>query len=242
MSKWNFKNLLFVDSDNPTPQTVEQKPQTTVSAVQINNPTIVQTNNPTIVQTNNVPLSSFSKDGKVVGNIDSDIMSKLCVILDEANIEGPDYQELKSGADQMAIAGIADPGARMIAAFIGLKVGYPSLTKKHVLDSIDFYVQTIENERQVGLEQLALKRKTNVEDKKTSIQGSVNAIADMKKQIEELQKQINTMTTSINTTNNEIILASRECDQKEADFNRTIDEIINILRTDKQQIITVLPE
>lgn len=225
-----FKNLFFVDSEPQQPPVAEQQKVTTQTVANQPLPNQPQ-------QQQNVVDTS-----KIVGTVNPDFMEKLCVTLDSENIQGMDYQELKLSADKMEAAGITDENMRLNAAYIGLKAAEPTLTKSHILDSIDYYVNIIEREKTIGLEQLSEKRKTSVDDRRTSIQATIDEIAKMNEQIEELKKKVIEKTQTINTTNNEILTAKRECDQKEADFLYTISVIVDKLKSDKERLETILTD
>lgn len=238
MALKTFKNLFFVDADNQ--QTNKQPPvaeQQKPTAQPVVNQPLLSVSLPNQPQQQNVVDTS-----KIVGTVNPDFMEKLCATLDSENIQGMDYQELKLSADKMEAAGITDENMRLNAAYIGLKAAEPTLTKTHILDSIDYYVNIIEREKTIGLEQLSEKRKTSVDDRRVSIQTTIDEIAKMNEQIEELKKKVIEKTQTINTTNNEILTAKRECDQKEADFLYTISVIVDKLKSDKERLETILTD
>lgn len=205
----------------PTPQPVVQ-PQPVVS---VQSP--VATN--TLIQ----PVQG---NGQVVGQVDSNILENLCMVLDEKNLPGPDYLELKSAAnDAVMQKAIPDETARFTCAYISMKVNAPHLNKEVIIGSIDKYVEYLEAERQNGLDELAVKWKEEVDDKEALVDAA-------QKELLELQEALNAKIKFISETTAEITTSKNQCNVSKANFNATVDYVINNLNTDRTKLSEILKD
>lgn len=205
----------------PTPQPVVQ-PQPVVS---VQSP--VATN--TLIQ----PVQG---NGQVVGQVDSNILENLCMVLDEKNLPGPDYLELKSAAnDAVMQKAIPDETARFTCAYISMKVNAPHLNKEVIIGSIDKYVEYLEAERQNGLDELAIKWKEEVDDKEALVDAA-------QKELLELQEALNAKIKFISETTAEITTSKNQCNVSKANFNATVDYVINNLNTDRTKLSEILKD
>lgn len=220
-----FTKLFFVEE--PSLQQESDNKKTSTSEVKSSTPVM------------NLNANTFNST-KIEGNVNPKILAVLSETLEKANIEGPDYQELKSGADKMEKAGISDENARYIAAYIGLKAGYPSLTKEHIIKSIDYYIEVVNKEKEAGLAELAEKKKNSVDNKKEEIQKIEETINNLKNEIEQCKKRVEEETNKITKYRNEVLASKIECEQNEADFNATIEVVINKLKSDKEKFNLIL--
>ena len=184
--------------------------------------------------------SSNENNPEIVGSVNPKILSVLSETLEKSNIEGPDYQELKLGADKMEKAGISDENARYIAAYIGLKAGYPNLSKDKILQSIDYYIEVVNKEKESGLQELLQVKKTTVDDKQIEVKKMEEKISSLNEEINKLKNKILDETSKITKYRNEIISSKRECEQNEANFNATINFVLKSLKNDKEKLSLIL--
>lgn len=196
---------------------------------------------------NKKPVSSGSKTSEtfsvglttpqpkiIEGQVDDELLQKLCQVMEDGNLPGPDYLELKNVAnnDEMKRA-MPNEMQRLTVAFITMKSSSSDLTKERVLTSIDEYIRMMENERKIGHEQLQ-----NIWNDK--VESPRKVVAETEKEVIELQKKLQELVSFIQTKNNEIATAINECNIKKADFDTTVDFLVNNLKEDKTKLANVL--
>ena len=170
----------------------------------------------------------------IEGQVDDELLQKLCQVMEDGNLPGPDYLELKNVAnnDEMKRA-MPNETQRLTVAFITMKSSSSDMTKERVLSSIDEYIRMMENERKTGHEQLQ-----NIWNDKVETPRKV--VAETEKEVIELQKKLQELVSFIQTKNNEIATAINECNIKKADFDTTVDFLVNNLKEDKTKLTNVL--
>lgn len=184
----------------------------------------------------NTLIQPVQGNGQVVGQVDSNILENLCMVLDEKNLPGPDYLELKSAAnDAVMQKAIPDETARFTCAYISMKVNAPHLNKEVIIGSIDKYVEYLEAERQNGLDELAVKWKEEVDDKEALVDAA-------QKELLELQEALNAKIKFISETTAEITTSKNQCNVSKANFNATVDYVINNLNTDRTKLSEILKD
>ena len=170
----------------------------------------------------------------IEGQVDDNLLQKLCQVMEDSNLPGPDYLELKNVANNDDMKRVMpDEAQRMMMAFITMKSSNAELTKERVLTSIDEYIKMMEHERTVGHEQLQLIWNQNVESQK-------ELVANTEKRIAELQQELQECLTFVQTKNNEIAAASNECNINKANFNATVDFLVKNLTDDKTKLNLIL--
>jgi len=184
--------------------------------------------------TTNTLIHPVRENGQVVGQVDSNILENLYMVLDEKNLPGPDYLELKSAAnDAVMQKAIPDETARFTASYISMKVNAPHLNKEVIIGSIDKYIEYLEAERQNGLNELAIKWKEEVDDKEALVDAA-------QKEVLELQEALNAKIKFISETTAEITTSKNQCNVSKANFNATVDYVINNLKTDRTKLSEIL--
>lgn len=204
-------------------------PSTTVNNATQEAPTVNQTVPPAPI------FSTTTSTPKTIeGQVDDELLQKLCQVMEESNLPGPDYLELKNVAnnDEMKKA-MPNETQRLNVAFITMKSSSPDMTKERVLSSIDTYIQMMENERKAGHEQLDLIWQERVESQRS-------AVIEAEAEIANIQKKLQELVQFVQTKNNEIAAASNECNINKANFDATVDFLVNNLTEDKAKLINVL--
>ena len=170
----------------------------------------------------------------IEGQVDDELLQKLCQVMEDGNLPGPDYLELKNVAnnDEMKRA-MPNETQRLTVAFITMKSSSSDMTKERVLSSIDEYIKMMENERKTGHEQLQNIWNDKVETPR-------KLVAETEKEVIELQKKLQELVSFIQTKNNEIASAINECNIRKADFDTTVDFLVNNLKEDKTKLANVL--
>jgi hypothetical protein len=154
--------------------------------------------------------------------------------MEDSNLPGPDYLELKNVAnnDEMKRA-MPDESQRLMVAFITMKSGNPEMSKTRVISSIDEYIGMMEAERATGHQQLQTIWNEQVEAKKT-------LVAEAEKRIAELQQELQERVQFVQAKNNEIAAASNECNINKANFDATVDFLVKNLSDDKAKLNLIL--
>ena len=170
----------------------------------------------------------------IEGMVDDELLQKLCQAMEDSNLPGPDYLELKNVAnnDDMKRA-MPDESQRLMVAFITMKSGNPEMTKERVITSIDEYIKMMESERTVGHQQLQTIWDEQVEAKKT-------LVTDAEKRIAELQAELQERLQFVQTMNNEIADASNKCNINKANFDATVNFLVKNLTDDKAKLNLIL--
>jgi uncharacterized protein YqfA (UPF0365 family) len=207
----------------------DEVPSTTVNNATQEVPTVNQTVPPAPI------FSTTTSTPKTIeGQVDDELLQKLCQVMEESNLPGPDYLELKNVAnnDEMKKA-MPNETQRLNVAFITMKSSSPDMTKERVLSSIETYIQMMENERKAGHEQLDKIWQERVESQRSAV-----SVAEA--EIVKLQKELQELAQFVQNKNNEIAQASNECNINKANFDATVDFLVNNLTEDKAKLINIL--
>jgi len=224
MSKNNwFRNLIF---ENAKPAEDEKKEQSQPGTVANKPPS------PPPVFENIQKEQTINNHITISGKIDQTLLNKLCAALDEQTVEGIDYLKFKKSVDSLKDFQ-PEENIRFMTAFVTLKATNPTLSKGYLMQTIDKYVELMEKERQVGLNQLKALRTKDVDKKEQEITEAIKKVEKMKEEIQQLTRFIS--ETEIETTDKK-----NEFTMREADFNVTVDKIVNQLKNDKEKINTII--
>jgi uncharacterized protein YqfA (UPF0365 family) len=207
----------------------DEVPSTTVNNATQEVPTVNQAVPPAPI------FSTTTSTPKTIeGQVDDELLQKLCQVMEESNLPGPDYLELKNVAnnDEMKKA-MPNETQRLNVAFITMKSSSPDMTKERVLSSIETYIQMMENERKAGHEQLDKIWQERVESQRSAV-----SVAEA--EIVKLQKELQELAQFVQNKNNEIAQASNECNINKANFDATVDFLVNNLTEDKAKLINIL--
>ena len=188
-------------------------------------------------QTTSQPMftvTSAPASNVIEGQVNDELLQKLCQVMEDSNLPGPDYLELKNVAnnDEMKKA-MPNEIQRLSVAFITMKSSTPEMTRERVLNSIDSYVEMMEKERQTGHAQLEAIWQERVETQKA-------AVVEADKQIVEMQKKLGELVSFVQNKTNEIAAATNECNINKANFDATVDFLVKNLADDKAKLTNVL--
>lgn len=203
---------------------------------------------PTVVETNTkqdvVPLQQTAQPMFTVtatptthvieGQVNDELLQKLCQAMEDSNLPGPDYLELKNVAnnDEMKKA-MPNEIQRLTVAFITMKSSTPEMTRDRVLNSIESYIQMMENERKTGHAQLETIWQERVESQR-------QAVTEAEERIVKLQKELGELVSFVQNKTNEIAAATNECNINKANFDATVDFLVKNLADDKAKLTNVL--
>lgn len=205
------------DETTSVKQEVPVTPQPHTTQVFVNQPKVTQ-------------VPKFATEGQV----DDALLQKLCQVMEDSNLPGPDYLELKNVAnnDEMKKA-MPNEIQRLTVAFITMKSSAPEMTRDRVLNSIDSYIQMMENERKTGHTQLETIWQERVESQR-------KAVTDAEERIVTLQKELGELVSFVQNKTNEITAATNECNINKANFDATVDFLVKNLVDDKAKLTNVL--
>lgn len=218
---FNIKSLFVVEESNT--ENVDKQEQKNVSTTNIE--VKQQVENKSAVSNNKKDLPVDDGSNKV----NQEFLDKLCNYLETCKIEGGDYMQLKKAANSEGMQCIPDEAVRFQAAFTTLKSINPNLTKDIIISSIDTYINEMNKQKDIAIDQVEKKRKINVGDKS-------KAIADKQNQIAELQNQIVKLSTEVSTMKEEVDKAEEECNKNAREFTNAVNIIVNALESDKKKI------
>lgn len=170
----------------------------------------------------------------IEGQVNDELLQKLCQAMEDSNLPGPDYLELKNVAnnDEMKKA-MPNEIQRLTVAFITMKSSTPEMTRDRVLNSIDSYIQMMENERKTGHAQLETIWQERVESQR-------KVVTDAEERIVTLQKELGELVSFVQNKTNEIAAATNECNINKANFDATVDFLVKNLADDKAKLTNVL--
>lgn len=217
----NIKNVFVTEIPDEVSTSVERNVKQEATASQVSSQPIFT-------------VSSAQTINVIEGQVNDELLQKLCKAMEDSNLPGPDYLELKNVAnnDEMRAA-MPNEIQRFNVAFITMKSSAPEMTRDRVLNSIDSYIQMMENERKMGHEQLNVIWNEKVESQRT-------AVAEAEAEIANLQKKLQELSQFVQTKKNEIAVASNECNINKANFDTTVDFLVNSLAEDKAKLTSVL--
>lgn len=170
----------------------------------------------------------------IEGHVNDELLQKLCQVMEDSNLPGPDYLELKNVANNEEMKkAIPNEVQRLAVAFITMKSSNAQMTKERVLTSIDEYIKMMENERVNGHKQL-----NDIWDEKVISQKE--AVSNAEQKISQLQTELQELLQFVQIKNNEIATASNECNINKANFDATVDFLVNNLKEDKIKLTNTL--
>ena len=177
-----------------------------------------------------------ANDNSEISEIDEGVLDNIIAMLDEKNLPGPDYLELKKAAnDEVLLQSIPDEKMRFSVSYATLKAASPSLSKKQILQSILTYIQYIEDERERGTEQFNKLWQDQVVARE-------EAIDKAKAEIAELEAKLEKLKTFAQEQEGQVVAVKADCGRKKKEFNATVDYMIGKLRMDGAKLEDALKD
>lgn len=229
-----IKNLLFEEVDDKGRPIKREEPKSAPKAAPVEPAPVKETAAPKPVSTG----SEFKTNDSNLDDsqIDEVVLDNIIAMLDEKNIPGPDYLELKKAAnDDVLVKTIPDEKTRFSVSFASLKAAAPTLSKKQILQSILTYIQYIEDERANGVSQFNKLWQEQVVARE-------DAIAKAKKEIVELEDKLAKLKQFSQEQEGQLTAVKSDCEKKKKEFNATVDFMIGKLRMDGAKIEDALTE
>ncbi len=187
-------------------------------------------------QSTSMGIDFKSDDNSEPAEIDEGVLDNIIAMLDEKNLPGPDYLELKKAAnDEVLLQSIPDEKMRFTVSYATLKAASPSLSKKQILQSILTYIQYIEDERGRGIEQFNKLWQDQVVAREEAIEKAKSEIAELEAKLEKLK-------TFAQEQEGQVVAVKADCGKKKKEFNATVDYMIGKLRMDGAKLEEALKE
>lgn len=161
-----------------------------------------------------------------VNAINQGLLDKLCERLEAKNFPGPDYMELKTAMnDEFIMEAVPDESKRMAIAFKTLKSSTPTLTKEHVIDTLDKYIGFLKEWEKEAIDDINVKR--------SEVHGKKKEIEDITKQMNELLQKRNELQVEVDSTED-------KCNRNENDMVTAVGFLVKKLEEDKNKIKAIL--
>ncbi len=219
-----IKNLLFEEVDEKGRPIKREEPKSAPKAAPVEPAPVEDT---AASQATSTGTEFKNNDSNLDdSNIDEGVLDNIIAMLDEKNLPGPDYLELKKAAnDEVLIKTIPDEKTRFTVSFASLKAASPTLSKKQILQSILTYIQYIEDERANGANQFNKLWQEQVVARE-------EAVAKAKKEIAELEDKLAKLKQFAQEQEAQAAAVKTDCEKKKKEFNATVDFMIGKLRMD----------
>lgn len=208
MSNWKDKVKGMLFESTPSPQTSSPSPS------------------PAPVMQSSVVSS------EVPVEVDERLLEAIEKKIQEANIPGPDYLELKAAAEEKSfVSDEPDEGKRWRQAFRNMKAYFPNsgISKANILNAIDSYIGIVREEVRIGNEELRALVDRDVIKAKESI-------ATIDSDIEKLEKELEKKKGERDKKLLKIQESQGKYEHQEKVFNMTTDFVIKMLESDKVKI------
>jgi peptidoglycan hydrolase CwlO-like protein len=196
-----------------------------------------------------VSAASAAQSEPYAGNIRRHFAELISEAVEQADIAGPDYRELKDAFDTEDMKqNIPDPTTRWKTCFSMMRMMHKGLTKQHILASIDVYTGVVDHEKRNALAQIEEKRNELVGKKSAAVTEAEKRIKDAEAEITRLQEKINKINermsgdrTFIENAKAEIAAGETEINADKADLEVTAETIRKTLTDDKATLEAILP-
>jgi hypothetical protein len=195
------------------------------------------------------PAASTTQSGPYTGSIRRHFAELISESVEQADIAGPDYRELKDAFDTEDMKqNIPDPTTRWKTCFSMMRMMHKGLTKQHILASIDVYTGVVDHEKRNALAQIEEKRNELVGKKSAAVAEAEKRITEAEDEIKRLQEKINKINESISgdrtfieESKAEIAAGEAEINADKADLEVTAETIRKTLTDDKATLEAILP-
>lgn len=234
-----IKNLLFEEVDEHGRPIKREERKTTPAAEHANSASTQEM--PTEDANSDSRAASMgaefkANDNSEISEIDEGVLDNIIAMLDEKNLPGPDYLELKKAAnDEVLLQSIPDEKMRFSVSYATLKAASPSLSKKQILQSILTYIQYIEDERERGTEQFNKLWQDQVVAREEAIEKAKAEIAELEAKLEKLK-------AFAQEQEGQVVAVKADCGRKKKEFNATVDYMIGKLRMDGAKLEDALKD
>lgn len=219
--KSKIRNMLFVTNESNNKETSQVTTQPLIQQA------LIKESTPQI------------QDNNDRGVPNETVLKTLANVLDERNLPGPDYYELALTAKGLANI-LPDENTRYKVAFTTIQTNDNRLTKNVIIDSLDTYIQIMEHERKVGLNELEEEKQRKVVQIRNSVNDKITNISNLRQQILVLQQTIDQELADVEKVQSEANQRELEINKQERDFNASVDLMVQQLKSDKEKLNSIL--
>ena len=196
-----------------------------------------------------IEAPSGAVGGGYTGTIRRHFAELISEAVEQADIAGPDYRELKDAFDTEEMKqNIPDETTRWKTCFSMMRMMHKWLTKQHILASIDVYTSVVDHEKRNALQQIEEKRNELVGKKTAAVVEAEKRIKNAEDEIKKLQEKINKINERmsgdrkfIENAKAEIATGETEINADKADLEVTAETIRKTLTDDKATLEAILP-
>ncbi len=161
------------------------------------------------------------------------ILETLNKAIDKANLPGEDYYELAKAVEAMKSLPF-DEESKLKSALAALST--KGLTIKKVLESADYYLEVLDNEKRKFYNAFENKIKGSVKANKNKITQLKDLISDKSKKISDLKTLINDKYNEIQKLEEEIDVSDEKIKEIEDSFLYTYEKVVSKIKEDIDRI------
>lgn len=185
-----------------------------------------------VIPNSAVPISDNNVE------VNDELLDKIEKEIRGADLPGPDYLELKEAAEEKSlIQDEPDEGKRWRQAYRNMRVFFPqaNITKDKILQAIDHYIEIVDREKKIGLQELEEARRKNVIKEQEDSDRLGQEILNLESQIKIKRQEKEEKDRKIQESRNKY-------DGQEKIFVKTIEFVRNMLNRDKSKINNYINE
>lgn len=219
-----FKDLFFKKTEEEKPKAEE----TTASNENVSTPEVKASTHPVVT-----PIGGANP---IVGAgvVDPKYIEILGDKLDSLNMDGEDYLELKEALDSLLKVPGMNENTAFISAFTTLQT--KGLTKERCIESIEYYVEELNKEKELFRQAQSTKYDENVASIDTEINDLNTDNEEAQAEIQRLTEQIEQNNATIAEKTTTMNANKAELEQEQANFDATLSHFVTALETDKGKI------
>jgi hypothetical protein len=160
----------------------------------------------------------------VKGEINEQIFNSLTKAISDANLPGEDYLEFVSALQAMKNIDLAESvKMQTVLATLSIK----GLTVQKIIESADYYLKVLENEKDKFRQAMAQQTQGKVEEKHKQIKSLEEANLKKAEQIKILTDEINFNNEQVEKIKKDIAEADHKIKATETNFSVTYDYVAN---------------
>jgi hypothetical protein len=220
-----IKNLFVVENEIDQSQLNSKKEVVSTSKNNINSKESTSYSPTPIINQSNIG-----------GNFDQKIFDSLIKVLEEKNLPGEDYMEFMEALQNMKNIPLEETvKMQTVLATLSTK----GLTKQKILESADFYIKVLQDEKNKFNEVLKQETATKVESKQKEIKNLEDQNKSKTDQIAQLTAEINQNQQQISKIKTSIDESSLKIKATENNFNFTFEAVVSQIKTNSNKINSI---
>ncbi len=220
-----IKNLFISEENADTPQNNTKKEETTITK-----------DNLSSKNSTNTPTGKIINQNNTGGNFDQKIFDSLIKVLEDKNLPGEDYMEFMEALQNMKNIPLEETvKMQTVLATLSTK----GLTKQKILESADFYVKVLEDEKNKFNEALKQETVKQIGSKQDEIKSLEEQNKSKTEQIAQLTENINQNQQQISKIKASMEEASVKIKTTESNFNYTFDTVVSQIKNNSVKINSI---